>query len=148
MRSVSPWEGISKLKHPVVVLSLSVFLVCCAKPPELTREEIKTLITDSEAFRSPIDPGIIFVDTHFQPGPDTKREILRVEGGAVKDDGPFGMAGKTATVAFTWRWTEGPFAGGTMRSVAKLNSTGERWHVYEDILKHSLYAAERGESQE
>ena len=136
------------MKYLAAVLSLSVFLVCCAKPPELTREEIKTVIIESDAFQSPIDPGIIFVDTHFQPGPDTKREILRVEGAVVKDDDPFGMAGKTATVAFTWQWTEGPFAGRTMRCVAKLNSTGERWHVYEDILKNSLYAAERGESQE
>lgn len=130
------------------IACLLVASAACMKVPELTHDDVKTLISQSGAFQGPIDPGVIFVDTNFRPGPNTKREIIRLEGVAVKEDGPFGIAGKTATAAFTWRWTEGPFAGRVMRSIAKLNSSGGAWHVYEDLLKQSLYAAERGESQD
>ncbi len=74
-----------------------------------------------------------------------KREFLLLKSLTVKQDGPFGMAGATATAAFTWRWTGGPFAGVTFTSKAKLNSGGGPWKLYDDLLKHELWAAERGE---
>jgi hypothetical protein len=90
-----------------------------------------------------MDPGIVFVDTTFRPGPNTKREFVRLEGLTAKDDGPFGIAGSTATGAFTWRWTEGPLAGQLLVSKVKFNDNGDGWHVYNDYLKEQLFKAER-----
>lgn len=130
-----------------IVAALS-FTAGCQKVPTLTRENARALIESSDAFHEPMDPGVVFIDTNFRPGPNTRREFLRLEGLTVKKDGPFGVAGSTATVAFTWRWTQGPFADRTFRSKARLNSSGGMWKVYDDHLKHELWSAERGELAE
>ena len=103
------------------------------------------LIVNSGAFRLPVDSGVIFLETKYTPGPGTKRELIRLEALAIKPDGPFGMAGATATVAFSWRWNSGPLAGTEFHSKAKLNSTGGPWHVYEDYLEKEFSKAERGQ---
>ncbi|MGH8672799.1 MAG: hypothetical protein ACREVG_00660 [Burkholderiales bacterium] len=139
---------LARATRTAVLIAALALGLACVKVPDLTREDVKRLVAESAAFQGPIDPGIVFIDATFRPGPSTKREIIKLDGIAIKEDGPFGLAGKTATAAFTWRWTGGPFAGRVMRSTAKLNSSGGAWHVYEDLLKQSLYAAERGESQE
>ena len=127
-----------------LVLLVSV-VVGCGKPAELTRENARALVEASETFRAPLDPGIVFTDTTFRPGPNTRREVLKVEALTIKDDGPFGAAGQTATLTFSYRWIEGPLAGHTYRSKARLNSAGGTWKVYEDYLQKELFRAERGE---
>jgi hypothetical protein len=119
--------------------------VACAKTEPLTKETTVSLIEGSAAFTSPMDPGIVFIEATYRPGPHTKRELVRLEALVVKDDGPGGIAGQTATAAFTWRWNEGPFAQRLFRSKAKLNNSGNGWKVYDDYLKQQLYAGERGE---
>ena len=132
----------------LVAVSLLALVSCGHK--EIRREEAVDLIKSSEAFRGPWDPGIVFVDAQVRPGPNTKREFVKLEGLMLKEDGPFGIAGATATAAFTWRWNEGPFAQRVFRSKARFNNaTGEkRWKVYEDYLRRELWAAERGEAEE
>jgi hypothetical protein len=134
-----------------LALALPVFIACalfatrCSKAPALSQESVRFLIESSQAFRAPVDPGVVFLDSSFRPGPSMKREFLALRGLVVKPDGPFGMAGSTATAAFTWRWNEGPLAGQVFQSKARLNSSGGTWKVYEDYLKHELWTAERGE---
>jgi hypothetical protein len=132
------------------VLSASIVafaIVGCTRTQPLTKEAAVALIEESSAFRSPIDPGIVFVDAQYHPGPNTKRELVRLEGLVLKDDGPGGIAGQTATAVFTWRWNEGPFANRLFRSKAKLNNNGSGWRAYNDYLKKQLYAGERGEEE-
>ena len=133
---------LARFAGTLIVLALAS--VGCAKPPELTRQAAQDLIVSSGAFRLPIDPGIVFLDTKYTPGPDTKRELVRLEGITIKPDGPFGMAGATATVVFSWRWNKGPLTGTEFRSKAKLNSTGGAWHIYEDYLEKEFSKVERG----
>ena len=64
----------------------------------------------------------------------------------MKDDGPGGIAGQTATGSFTWRWTDGWLVGKTFRSRAKLNNNGSGWRVYNDELASALAASESGDS--
>ncbi len=111
----------------------------------MNHADARRLIEQSEAFSSPMDPSIVFTDTTFRPGPGMKREFISISALAVKDDGPFGMAGQTATVVFTWQWTEGPYARRVLRSKAKLNSSNGTWKVYDDYLTEHLWATERGE---
>ncbi len=111
----------------------------------MTHADARSLIERSEAFTMPMDPGIVFTDTTFHPGPNTRRQFLEISGLLVKDDGPFGMAGQTATVVFTWQWTEGPYAHHVFRSKAKLNCSNGTWKVYNDYLTEHVWASERGE---
>jgi hypothetical protein len=135
------------MKHPAWTLAILILAASCVKTAPLTKADTVTLITESAAFRSPIDPGIVFIEATYRPGPNTKREVVRLEGLVVKDDGPGGIAGQTATAAFTWRWNQGPFANRLFRSKARLNNNGSGWRVYDDYLKHQLYAGERGEEE-
>lgn len=66
------------------------------------------------------------------------REILRVEALTVKPDGPFGLAGETATVTFSWRWDQGPLIASRYTTVAKNHGDSHGWRLYEDKLKHNL----------
>jgi len=132
------------LLRSVCLVVASVVLGCKNAPP-LTRADVRSLIEQSEAFSAPMDPSIVFIDTTFHPGSNTKREFIAISGIAVKDDGPFGMAGQTATVVFTWQWTEGPYAHRVLRSKAKLNCSSGTWKVYADYLTQHLWASERGE---
>jgi hypothetical protein len=132
----------------ILLTALASASACAPKTAPMTRKLAVELIENSQAFKGPMDPGITFTDATFHPGPNTKRELLRLTGLMLKEDGPLGLAGSTATAAFTWKWTEGPFAGQVMVSKAKLNNATGTWKVYEEPLKHSLWQAERGESQE
>jgi len=132
-------------RNSLLLTMAMIGLLACSKAPELTREHAVDLIRASPAFGEPMDSGIVFVDSTFRPGPNTKREIIGLEGWVVKENGPGGLSGKTITTAFTWRWNEGPFAGRTLRSKAKLVSTGGPWKVYDDLLRTELQHAERGE---
>jgi hypothetical protein len=127
------------------LFALAVAASACQKPPALSREEAIDLIQSSPAFQS-VDPGTVFIGGEFRPSGDTKREILRLEGLVIKDDGPFAIAGRTATAAFTWRWTGGPYADRVLRSKAKLNCASGSWKVYDDYLKEQLWRSERGEA--
>jgi hypothetical protein len=130
--------------------SLSLLLLLsvlgCKAAPMLTRDGIRRLIEQSPAFAGPMDPGVVFLDTDFRPGPNMRRVFVKIESVSVKDDGPWALAGRTATVAFTWKWTEGPYAGAVLRSQAKLNCSSGAWKVYDEDLKQRLWATERGEA--
>jgi hypothetical protein len=132
-------------RSTVVLLTLLLGTLGCTKPPELTRQTAQELIVSSGAFRLPIDSSIVFIETKYTPSPDTRREFIRLEGLTIKPDGPFGMAGATATVAFSWRWNKGPLAGTEFHSKAKLNSTGAAWRIYEDYLEKEFSKAERSQ---
>src|ERR1700694_597980 len=106
----------SSLVATAVLLLMS--LGCGPKKP-LTKERAVELIKSSNAFQGPMDPQISFADTTFRPGPNTKREFVSLVGLTAKADGPFGIAGSTATGAFTWRWNEGPLAGQLLVSKVK-----------------------------
>lgn len=126
-------------------LSLACFATGCQTQPELTRDQVRTLIADSEGLAEPVNPDIVFVDVQFHPGPATKREILRVEAVSVKPDGPSGVSGYTATAAFTWQWNASPLSGRVFKSTARLHSSGQGWTVYDDYLKDQLWRAEAAE---
>ena len=132
-------------KRFIGIIGIVLCLVACGGHERLTRERAVELIEDSKAFQSPIDPGIVFLDAQFHPGPNTHREIVRVTGLAPGKDYAFGLGGKTAIGAFIWRWNEGPFAGRDFVSKAKFYNSGDGWKIYNDLLKQQLYAAERGE---
>lgn len=128
-----------------LALALAVS-IGCGKPPELTREAASDLIVHSPAFEGPWDPAIRFVDSERTAvTADTKRRLLRVESVLVKQDGPLGLSGSTATVPFVWRWQSGPLAGVDYRSRAKLHCAGGVWKVYNDQLQEQLWKAERNE---
>ena len=104
------------------------------------------LIRSSTAFAT-VGPGIMMKgEERFVPGPTTKRELLRIEDLTILDDGPGGIAGRTATVQFTWRWTEGPWTNVTFHTRARLNSSGGPWKLYEDYLARQIAMTERGET--
>ena len=129
----------------VAVITALGALACQQERPALAKEATVSMIESSPPFRAPIDPAIVFVDATFRPGPNTRRQVIEIEGIAAKDNGPLGLAGATATATFTWQWTEGPFAGRVFRSKAKFNSSSGAWKIYDDYLKHQLSLAERGE---
>jgi hypothetical protein len=129
----------------VAIAVLLAMSLGCGSKKLLTKERAVELIKSSKAFQGAMDPEIKFVDTTFRPGPNTKREFVRLVGLTAKADGPFGIAGSTATGAFTWRWTEGPLAGQLLVSKVKFNDNGDGWHVYNDYLKEQLFQAERSE---
>src|SRR5262249_30323459 len=112
--------------------------LACSKPPELTRDRARAAIEASAAFREPLESGVVFTDTTFRPSPNARREILEVQALTVKNDGPIAGAGQTATLNFTYRWTEGPLAGHTLKSKARLHSAGGDWKAYDDYLKKEL----------
>jgi hypothetical protein len=58
------------------------------------------------------------------------------------------MSGQTAIVPFTWHWKNGPLAGVTYKSKAKLNNASGTRKVYEDLLTDELNRAERGQSDD
>jgi hypothetical protein len=128
-------------------LAFAVLVVTagCQKAPDLTRDQAKQLIEATAAFTAPMDREFVALETEIRGVNDARREFLRLEGLAVKNDGPFGIAGKTATASFTWRWSSGPFAHRPFRSLAKLNCSSGTWKVYEDHLKHQLRASMTGE---
>ena len=118
----------------------------CGKPPDLTREAAADLIVHSPAFEGPWDPAIRFVESESTAvTAETKRRLLRVESVLVKQDGPLGLSGSTATVPFVWRWQSGPLAGVDYRSRAKLHFASGIWKVYNDQLQEQLWKAERNE---
>ncbi len=101
------------------------------------------MIAASVAFAEPVEADIRKAISYEQG--TLQGEILRVEALETKADGPFGMAGETATIVFTWRWTAGPLAGGQYRTTAKFHGDGHGWKVYEDQLKRNLRKAVAGE---
>jgi hypothetical protein len=117
--------------------------VSCARAPALSHEKAKGMIASSAAFLEPVEAEIRKALSYEQG--TLKREILRVEALTVKPDGPLGMAGETATVVFTWRWTAGPLAAAEYRTTAKFHGDGRGWTVYEDKLKHNLRETLKGE---
>jgi hypothetical protein len=132
---------------PALGLAAAAILAAgCGKPPELTREAAADLIVHSPAFEGPWDPGIRFVDSEKTVATsDVRRRLLKVESAAVKEDGPWGIAGSTGTVVFTWRWLNGPLAGVDYRSRVKLHASRGVWKVYSDQLQEELWKSERGE---
>jgi len=128
-----------------LALTLAAAAIACGKPPELTREVARTAIEASEAFRTPLESTIVMTDTTFQPNPDARREVVKIDALTVKNDGPFAGAGQTATLTFTYRWTAGPLAGRTLSSKARLHSSGGAWKAYDDYLQKELFKTERGE---
>jgi hypothetical protein len=129
----------------LAILYLAAAAIGCSKPPELTRETARAAIEASEAFRAPLESTIVFTDTTSQPSPDAWREIVKIDALTVKDDGPIGGAGQTATLTFTYRWTAGPLAGHSLSSKARLHSSGGPWKAYDDYLQKELLRTERGE---
>ena len=87
----------------------------------------------------PIDDGRVKEDAGI------RREMLGVDSVVLRPDGPFGMAGATATAVFRWRWNQGPFAGQVFRTSVKLHDGGDGWKVYDDVLERELANAMRGQ---
>lgn len=129
-----------------VVAVAALLAVACAKPPELTRESMRDLIQHSPAFEGPWDQSLRFADAdktvNFR---DVQRRLLKIESAYVRPDGPWGIAGTTATVVFMWRWQNGPLSGVDFRSTARLHCSRGVWKVYSDKLQEELWRAERGE---
>jgi hypothetical protein len=124
-----------------------VLLAACACHPStpLSHEKAKGMIEASFAFQAPLDDDLKRLDPRFTD-PNMKREILKVSAVAVKPDGPFGMAGDTATVTFVWHWTQGPLAGTQYTTIAKIHGDShEGWKLYEDKLAHNLRVSVAGE---
>jgi hypothetical protein len=128
----------------ILTLAWVVLLGGCARPQPLTKEQTIALIESSPSWSQPLESSLN-VDPSFRASPTTKRELLKLEALTVKDDGPWGIAGQTATGSFTWRWAEGYMQGKTFRSRVKLNNSGDGWKVYHDKLRDALWAAERGD---
>ena len=132
------------MKHRVAWAAVGLLCaVSCSRAPALSHEKAKGMIEASVAFQEPVEADIRKA-LSYEEG-TLKREILRVEALTVKADGPFGMAGETATIVFTWRWTSGPLARVEYRTTAKFHGDGHGWKVYEDKLKHNLRETLRGE---
>lgn len=121
-----------------ILLALSASLVACSDPPPLDRAKAAGMIEATAAFQAPLDEDLRKLDPRFGADPYMKREILKVEAVTVKPDGPFGMAGQTATVSFVWRFNQGPLAGVQHRTLAKIHGDSNGWKVYEDKLAHNL----------
>jgi hypothetical protein len=102
------------------------------------------MIEASLAFQAPLDEDLKKLDAGFAD-PYVKREMLKVQAVAVKPDGPFGMAGETATVTFVWRWNQGPLAGTQYTTIAKIHGDSDGWKLYEDKLAHNLRVSIAGE---
>ena len=129
----------------LLILSIAAATIACGKPPELSRETARAAIEASPAFLAPLESNVVFTDTTFQPNPDARREVVKIDALTVKNDGPFAGAGQTATLTFTYRWTAGPLAGNTLSSKARLHSSGGPWKAYDDYLQKELFKTERGE---
>jgi hypothetical protein len=126
--------------------AVALLPLACGKAPELTGEAAKDLIVHAPSFQGPWDPGIRFVETeNVLAIRDVQRRLLKVESVSLRPDGVWGMAGTTATVAFTWRWMNGPLSGVDYRSKAKLHCARGVWKVYNDLLQEDLWRAERGQ---
>ena len=70
-------------------LFLAVIAIGCGKPPELSRETARVAIEASPAFHAPLETGVVFTDTTFQPNPSARREVVKIDAVTVKNDGPF-----------------------------------------------------------
>jgi hypothetical protein len=123
------------------VLAASLTASGCSDPPPLDHKKAGGIIEASAAFQAPLDEDLRKLDSRFGADPYMKRELLKVEALTTKSDGPFGMAGQTATVSFVWRFNQGPLAGVPHRTVAKIHGDSHGWKVYEDTLAHNLRAA-------
>jgi len=113
----------------------------CSDPQPLDRAKAGGMIEATRAFQAPLDEGLRKLDPRFAAAPSMKRELLDVEALTVKPDGPFGWAGKTATVSFVWRFSRGPLAGVPHRTLAKIHGDARGWKVYEDQLARNLRQA-------
>jgi hypothetical protein len=119
-----------------IILAFVVSLVACSDPPPLDRAKAAGMIEATAAFQAPLDEDLMKLDPRFAG--DVKREIVKIEAVAVRPDGPFGMAGHTATVSFVWRFNKGPLAGIPHRTIARIHGDSQGWKVYEDTLEHNL----------
>jgi hypothetical protein len=129
----------------VTLLALLLASAACQKPEPLTREKARGMIEASLAFQARLDEGVAFLDARVKDNPNLKREIVSIDAPTSKPDGPFGMAGETATVVFTWRWNGGPFARTVYRAKTKFHGDGHGWTLYEDTLQTGLRASVSGE---
>ncbi len=102
------------------------------------------MIEATAAFQAPPDQDLRQLDPRYAD-PSLRRQVIEVETIGVDPDGPFGMAGQTATVRFAWRWNPGPFGGVPHRGIAKIHGTAKGWTVYEDALAKNLRQAIGGE---
>ncbi|HTY41924.1 MAG TPA: hypothetical protein VMH79_08640 [Thermoanaerobaculia bacterium] len=132
-------ELIAPGRRHIIVLASAFFFLACSDPPPLDRAKVAGMIEATIAFQAPLDEDLRKLDPRFGADPYMKRELLRVEAISVKPDGPFGgMAGQTATVSFVWRFNQGPLAGISHRTIAKIHGDSKGWRVYEDKLAHNL----------
>jgi hypothetical protein len=119
--------------------------VACSDPPPLDRTRVAGMIEATAAFQAPLDEDLQKLDPRFGADPHMQRTIVKVEAVTVKPDGPFGMAGQTATASFVWRFNRGPLAGIPHRSLARMHGDSSGWKVYEDQLEHNLRASIAGD---
>ena len=129
-----------------MILVLALSAVACRKDPSLTPAAARALIEAAPAFNEPMaSPSSPVDDGRVKEDAGIRREMLGVDSVTLKSDGPFGMAGATATAVFRWRWNQGPFAGQVFRTSVKLHTGGEGWKVYDDVLERELANAMRGQ---
>lgn len=127
-------------------LALLLFATSACHPStSLTHEKAKGMIEASFAFQAPLDDDLKGLDPRFAD-PNMKREVLKISAVGVKPDGPFGMAGDTATVTFVWHWNQGALSGIRYTTIAKIHGDShEGWKLYEDKLAHNLRVSIAGE---
>lgn len=137
----------AELSRARVALFLSVLLLAigCAKRLPFDKEKARLLIEESSSWRGPAAPEV-YVDPRFRPSPTTRRDLLRVVTGDAKR-GLLGIGGETATAVFTWRWLEGYPRGKVFQSKAAFSNTSDGWRVDDDLLRKTLWAAERAEGE-
>jgi hypothetical protein len=130
------------LASRLIAVVLLASAACRTEP--LSHEKAGGMIEASVAFQLPLDEDLRKLDPSFGD-PALKRQFIRVVGLTSKPDGPLGMAGETATVTFTWRWSQGPLASHPYTTVAKIHGDSHGWNLYEDVLKRNLRGSSAGE---
>jgi hypothetical protein len=143
--SAAPTTRPSRRRVGGFILLLLLVSAACRKTEPITHEKVRGMIEASLVFQAKLDEDVALLDTRLKDNPNMKREVVSIDALTSKPDGPFGMAGETATVVFTWRWNEGPLARTLYRTRAKLHGDGEGWTLYEDTLQKGLRASISGE---
>ena len=128
-----------------MVLPVFLLAIGCATKTPFDKEKARQLIEESSSWRGPAAPEV-YVDPRFRPSPTTRRDLLKVVTGDVQR-GLLGIGGETATAVFTWRWLEGYSRGKVFQSKAAFSNTSDGWRVDDDLLRKTLWAAERAEGE-
>ena len=114
-------------------------LTACETTPPLDRDAARAAIENSEAFKGPWDPAMLFDGASLRPDPSWHREIINVRGFEVRGSG----ATAVGKVGFTWRWNAGPFEGADFKATALfLYSEVTGWSIEDKKLRNEIWKQE------